>query len=73
VHFYEPSPYWDTLEGLVESGLDPETVVHVEAGRPIRAKDLLASIRGDQHLAKKFVDAATRAFVLSLTREEPGA
>src|SRR5262249_11783613 len=26
-HFYEPSPYWETLRGLVTSGMSPDTVI----------------------------------------------
>jgi ABC-type transport system involved in cytochrome c biogenesis ATPase subunit len=71
-HFYEPSPYWDTLRGLVESGMSPDTVVSLdEEGQPIRAKDVLASIDGDRRVANAFVESATRAFVLSLTKDEP--
>lgn len=71
VHFYEPSPYWDTLRGLVESGMSPDTVVSLdEVGKPIRAKDVLDSIQGDRRIANEFVRAATKAFVLSLARDE---
>jgi len=71
-HFYEPSPYWDTLRDLVESGMSPDTVVYRdENGHPQRAKDVLHSIQGNQELAKKFVQAATKAFVLSLADDEP--
>ncbi len=73
-HFYEPSPYWDTLRGLVASGMSPDTVVSVTAeGQPIRAKEVLESIKGDRRLANAFVESATRAFVLSLAEEEPSA
>ena len=71
-HFYEPSPYWDTLRGLVQSGMSADTVVSLDAqGQPIRAKDVLASIEGDRRIANEFVEAATKAFVLSLTKDEP--
>jgi hypothetical protein len=71
-HFYEPSPYWDTLRGLVESGMSPDAVVSLdEEGQPIRAKDVLASIDGDRRVANAFVESATRAFVLSLTKDDP--
>ncbi len=70
-HFYEPSPYWDTLRDLVASGMSPETVVSIDDdGSPIRAGDVLASIRGDRRLANAFVKAATKAFVLSLAKDE---
>lgn len=70
VHFYEPSPYWDTLRGLVESGMSPDQVVSIDAqGAPVRAKDILASIQGDRHLADDFVRAATKAFVLTLVED----
>jgi energy-coupling factor transporter ATP-binding protein EcfA2 len=70
-HFYEPSPYLDTLRHLVESGMSPEAVVYRdEQDNPITAKDVMQSLEGDQELAKKFVDSATRAFVLSLREEE---
>jgi hypothetical protein len=73
VHFYEPSPYWETLRGLVESGMDPETVVSQDVeGQPVHAKDILASIQGDRKLADRFVEAATRAFVLSLGAKDEG-
>lgn len=71
-HFYEPSPYWDTLRGLVESGLDPETVVSVdEQGNPVNAQQILTSIQGDRKLANQFVKAATEAFILSLAKDGP--
>jgi ABC-type transport system involved in cytochrome c biogenesis ATPase subunit len=71
-HFYEPSPYWDTLRGLLESGMSADTILSLDTeGQPIRAKDVLASIEGDRHVANEFVDAATRAFVLTLTKGEP--
>ena len=71
-HFYEPSPYWDTLRTLLESGMSPDTVVSLdEAGNPICAREVLASMAGDRRIANAFVNAATRAFVLSLTKEEP--
>jgi ABC-type transport system involved in cytochrome c biogenesis ATPase subunit len=73
-HFYEPSPYWDTLRGLVASGMSPDTVVSIDAaGQPVRARDVLASIDGDRRIANEFVEAATQAFVLSLAKDEPGA
>lgn len=69
-HFYEPSPYWDTLRGLVKSGMSPDTTVSIDAhGQPIRAKDVIESLEGDQRLAREFVEAATKAFVLSLTED----
>ncbi|MBI4702824.1 MAG: hypothetical protein HY744_17025, partial [Deltaproteobacteria bacterium] len=74
VHIYEPGPYLDTLRGLVESGMSPDTVLHCDdQGQPIRAQDVLDSIGSDpdQKLARKFVEAATQAFVLSLSRPEP--
>ncbi len=72
VHFYEPSPYWNTLRDLVSSGMSPDTVVSVSAeGQPIRARDVLASIEGDRRLANEFVASATKAFVLSLAQGEP--
>lgn len=71
VHFYEPSPYWDTLRGLVESGMSPDTVVSLDTeGRPVRAGDVLDSIQGDRRIANEFVEAATRAFVLSLAKND---
>jgi energy-coupling factor transporter ATP-binding protein EcfA2 len=69
-HFYEPSPYWDTLRTLVESGLNPESIVSLDdQGKPITAKQVLESIRGDRVLANQFVKAATEAFVLSLAKD----
>lgn len=69
-HFYEPSPYWDTLRGLVESGLNAETVVSVDdQGNPVTAQQILDSIHGDRRLADQFVKAATDAFVLSLAKD----
>ncbi len=69
-HFYEPSPYWDTLRGLVKSGMSPDTTVSIDAqGQPIRAKDVLDSLKGDRRLADEFVEAATKAFVLSLAED----
>jgi hypothetical protein len=71
-HFFEPSPYWDTLELLVKEGMSPDAVVYRDAeGNPATAGDVLASLRGDRILARRFVDAATKAFVLSLVQEEP--
>jgi ABC-type transport system involved in cytochrome c biogenesis ATPase subunit len=71
-HLYEPSPYLATLRTLAESGLSPDTVVHRdEDGGPILLRDVLASIDGDGELARKFVEAATKAFVLSITEPEP--
>ncbi|MBK8255362.1 MAG: AAA family ATPase [Polyangiaceae bacterium] len=73
-HFYEPSPYWDTLRQLVEGGLSPETVVSLDPdNQPVTARQILESVQGDRRLANEFVKAATRAFVLSLTKEEPSA
>ena len=70
-HFYEPSPYWDTLRGLVDKGMSPDTILLLDAqGQPIRAKDVLASIEGDRRIANQFVEAATQAFVLSLAKDE---
>jgi AAA domain, putative AbiEii toxin, Type IV TA system len=70
-HFYEPSPYWDTLRKLVGEGMSPDTVLLLDkAGQPIRARDVLASIEGDRRVADQFVEAATKAFVLSLTEDE---
>ena len=72
VHFYEPSPYWDTLRGLVESGMSSDTILSLDAqGQPITARAVLDSIKGDRRLANEFVGAATRAFVLSLAKDEP--
>lgn len=69
-HFYEPSPYWDTLRGLVESGLSAETVVSLDdQGNPVTARQVLDSIHGDRKLANQFVKAATEAFVLSLAKD----
>jgi hypothetical protein len=66
-HFYEPSPYWDTLRELVKEGMDPDQIVSLDAdGQPISARDILESISGDRRLANEFVNAATKAFVLSL-------
>lgn len=71
-HFYEPSPYWDTLELLVKNGMPADTVVHRDAdGQSYTAGQVLASLRGDRELARRFVDAATRAFVQSLGDPEP--
>lgn len=67
-HFYEPSPYWDTLRGLVAEGMPGDAVVHYEDDKPVTVRDILLSIDGDHRLADRFVDAATRAFVLSLRR-----
>jgi hypothetical protein len=70
-HFYEPSPYWDTLRGLVGAGMSPDAILLLDAdGHPIRAKDVLASIEGDRRIADQFVEAATRAFVLSLAKDD---
>jgi hypothetical protein len=70
-HFYEPSPYWDTLRRLVGEGMSPDTVLLLDAeDQPIRARDVLASIEGDRRIADQFVQAATEAFVLSLGKDE---
>ncbi len=70
-HFYEPSPYRDTLRLLLESGMAPETIVFVdEAGTQHRAIEVLESLEADGALARKFVDSATKAFVLSLIPDE---
>lgn len=69
-HFYEPSPYWDTLRGLVESGLSKDTIVSLDdRGNPVTAKQILDSIHGDRQLANQFVKAATEAFLLSLAKD----
>jgi hypothetical protein len=71
-HFYEPSPYWDTLRKLVGEGMSPDTILLLDReGQPIRAKEVLASIEGDRRIADQFVEAATKAFVLSLAKDEP--
>lgn len=73
-HFYEPGPYWDTLRDLLRSGMSADTVVSLDAdGKPIRAGEILASIEGDRRVANAFVAAATKAFVLSLAKDEPEA
>lgn len=73
-HFYEPSPYWDTLRGLVESGLAAETIVSLDdQGNPVTARQILESIHGDRRLADQFVKAATEAFVLSLAKDGPSS
>ena len=72
VHFYEPSPYLDTLRQLVESGMNAGDIVYRDEDLgPVSAGDVLASIEGDQELALRFVESATRAFVLSLRQEDP--
>jgi len=70
-HFYEPSPYWDTLELLVQNGLARDTVVYRDPpGHAVTAGAVLDSIHGDRVIATRFVESATKAFVLSLTQEE---
>ncbi len=69
-HFYEPGPYWEALRSLVGQGMPPDTIVYRDpSGLAATAKDVLASIEGDRVLAQRFVEAATRSFVLSLTDE----
>ena len=74
-HFYEPGPFWDALRELMESGLSADDVVSRNAeGAPILAKDVLASLNGDERLARDFVNDAMRSVLLALrakSREQP--
>lgn len=72
-HFYEPHPYWETLRALLEEGmLDADAVLLEDESGPVRARDILASIRGDRQLANRYVAASTKALVLSLAQERRG-
>jgi hypothetical protein len=72
-HFYEPHPYWETLRTLLEDKLlDEETILFEDESGPLRAKDVLSSMRGDRRVANHYVAVATQALVLSLAQERRG-
>jgi len=69
-HFYEPSPLWDALRSLVDSGLTQDAVLfRDETGRAVRAKEVLASIEQQGPLAKRFVEEMTKTILLSMREE----
>jgi len=69
-HFYEPGPLWDALRSLVGSGLTDNAVLfRDESGAPVRAREVLASIREEGPLAKKFAEEMTKTILLSMREE----
>jgi len=67
-HFYEPSPYWDALAELVRDGVPEDEVLSIdEHGKDITVGQIRASIAGDRHLANRFMEAALRSVLLSLS------
>ncbi|MEO7328644.1 MAG: AAA family ATPase [Minicystis sp.] len=69
-HLYEPGPLWEALRSLVASGLRDDAVIfRDEAGEPMRAREILASIQDEGPLAKKFAEELTKTILLSMREE----
>lgn len=69
-HFYEPGPLWEALRSLVASGLQDDAVIfRDESGAPKRAREILASIKEEGPLAKKFAEEMTKTILLSMREE----
>ncbi len=69
-HFYEPGPLWDALRSLVDSGLrENAALFRDEAGNLVHARDVLASIKTEGPLAKKFAEEMTKTILLSMREE----